>query len=214
MAVWSSSSSTGSGEWESCVTLNGMADPLVVVVAGFAGVGKSRLAGHLARSLDAVLLDKDTLSNAFVSALLAAVGGDPDDRHSGLYLSEARPLEYGQMEAVAFDNIALGRNVVLCAPFTAEVNSLDWYPQARARFEAAGASLHVVWIGCDPDTNLERLLGRGSVRDCWKLANWDDYVAGMADVSPRCPHTWIDNSADEDTGRRRVAEVAGQLLGQ
>ena len=68
-----------------------MTAPILRIVIGTAGSGKSTIAQRLAREHDAAYLDKDAMSARFVEAALAAAGYDPGDRESNAFYLRAHP---------------------------------------------------------------------------------------------------------------------------
>ncbi|MGJ5891987.1 AAA family ATPase [Streptomyces niveiscabiei] len=182
-------------------------------VIGPAGSGKSSVALLLAKLTGAAHLDKDTVCTRLTEALLKAAGTDPDDRDgNAYYLSTVRELEYLTLLDLARDNLAVGRSVVLDAPFgsyfadpaflTATVKSHSW---------PDGVEPVVVHVRVDSDTAQQRVRARGLARDASKLADWPAFWA----KSQANPCRWegarrleFDNSADgltEETVRRALA---------
>lgn len=158
-----------------------MARPCLVLVAGPAGAGKSTIASALAAGIDrSVVIDKDTLAGAFASRLLVALGGHPDDRESALYRSEVRPLEYASLIDVALENLAPARCVFAVAPFAAQLADAGWRQHLCDRLAAAGASSGVIWVTARPAVLHARIVSRAAPRDAWKLAHWEDHLAGTA----------------------------------
>jgi mannitol-1-/sugar-/sorbitol-6-phosphatase len=97
------------------------------VVAGPAGAGKSTLGEALARRTGAVLLDQDVLTNALLdgvfAGLLANAGHWNDEAHRDV----VRPARYAALRDLAAAQVGLGHDVVLVAPFTAELHGgPDW----------------------------------------------------------------------------------------
>ena len=66
-----------------------MTAPILRIVIGTAGSGKSTIAQRLAREHDAAYLDKDAMSARFVEAALVAAGYDPGDRESNAFYRSA-----------------------------------------------------------------------------------------------------------------------------
>jgi predicted kinase len=98
----------------------------LALVAGYAGSGKSEAGKILASATGWAMLDKDTLSRPMTERLLEALGGDPDDRHSPMYLEHARPLEYACLMKSVWENLECGISVVAVAPFLAESADAQW----------------------------------------------------------------------------------------
>jgi predicted kinase len=155
-----------------------MREPVLRIVIGTAGSGKSTVAQRLAHEYGAAYLDKDAMSSRFVEAALAAAGYDPGDRESNaFYLERILPLEYDSLLDVAGGNLRLGRSVVIDAPFGAYLSDPDFITEAAQRFGWPPAVVEVVQVRVSPGLLQQRLRERGLERDHWKLAHWDEYWA-------------------------------------
>jgi len=155
-----------------------MTAPILRIVIGTAGSGKSTIAQRLAREHDAAYLDKDAMSARFVEAALAAAGYDPGDRESNtFYLQRILPLEYDSLLDVAGTNLRLGRPVVVDAPFSPYLGDPDFITGAAERFDWPPVDVEVVLVRVSPATLQRRLRERGLERDRFKLDNWDEYWA-------------------------------------
>ena len=156
-----------------------MNEPVLRVVIGTAGSGKSTVAQRLARELGAAYLDKDTLAGRFVEAALSVAGHAPGDRESNSYYREQLlPLEYDSLLDVAGANLRLGRSVVVDAPFTPYLSDPQYIVDAAERLTwPQGVHVDVVCVRISPEMLKERLRSRALARDHWKLANWDEYWA-------------------------------------
>ena len=168
--------------------------PVMVLVAGLAGSGKTETGKLLASATGWALLDKDSLTRPLTEGLLVRLNGDPHDRHSPLYVDHVRPLEYDCLLKTAWENVNCGVSVIVSAPFIREVNDEAWARRVRHRCERFGSRLHVVWVASDSPSMRARLTSRGAGRDVWKLANWDAYLQTVdAEMLPGCPHIIVDN---------------------
>ena len=153
-----------------------MNEPVLSVVIGTAGAGKSTVAQRLAQENGAAYLDKDTLGARFVEAALSAAGYAPGDRESNSYYREhILPLEYDSLLDVAGANLRLGRSVVVDAPFTPYLADPHYIVGAGERFSWPRVRVDVICVRVPPDVLQERLRRRALDRDHWKLANWDEY---------------------------------------
>ena len=151
----------------------------LILVAGYAGSGKTRVGNDIARQLPACYLDKDTLGTPFVERLLVVLRQPPGDRDSPIYRAEIRPLEYVALTATGLEAAALGSDVVLSAPFLVQLVDQQWVADLQQQARDSKVKLQVVWVGSDHATLRRRMSQRGSVRDLAKLADWEAYIANV-----------------------------------
>ncbi|KLL12313.1 ATPase [Protofrankia coriariae] len=181
----------------------------MVLVAGFAGSGKTEFARFVSEITGWMLLDKDTVSRPLTESLLLSLGADPNDRQTAIYRDKVRPLEYRCLFDAVFDNLQLGISTVVTAPFLQEVASEPWLQRLKSRCVKRGAEIAVVWMRCDVDSMRDYLETRDAARDSWKLSYWDEYVASInLDQRPVCTHFVVDNGRHAKTS---LAEQARQL---
>ncbi|WP_243742379.1 AAA family ATPase [Actinorugispora endophytica] len=168
--------------------------PLLVIIGGYAGSGKSEFGRFLSQLTGWPVLDKDPVTRPLVEQLLIALGSDAHDRHTDLYWTKVRPLEYRCLLEAAYANLDCGISTVLTAPFIAELTDPGWMRRMANRFEARGVKVSVVWIDCDLETMREYIGFRSAARDSWKLQNWEDYAATVdIGLRPAVPHLVVDN---------------------
>lgn len=138
-----------------------MSSPVVVVVAGVAGTGKSTLGRALAETLGIPLLDLDAVTNPLLDALPAeALGG-----HwlSSPHAADIRAGRYAALRAVAADAVATAGSAVLVAPFTAELRGgREWDLLVEAVAPATPTVVHLVG---DAGLLSARRAARGETRD-------------------------------------------------
>ncbi len=183
--------------------------PALVLVAGFAGSGKTEFGRFISEITGWALLDKDTLTRPLAESLLLSLDADPNDRHTATYLDRIRPLEYRCLFDAVFDNLQLGISTVATAPFIREVTDTRQLERIKTRCARRGASVAVVWMHCDPDSMRDYLETRDAARDTWKLSYWDDYLASIdPGQRPLCTHYVVDNSRH---ARTNLAEQARRL---
>ncbi|WP_404798085.1 AAA family ATPase [Streptomyces pristinaespiralis] len=184
-------------------------------MAGYAGSGKSEAGKILASATGWAMLDKDTLSRPMTERLLDALGGDPDDRHSPLYLEHARPLEYACLMKSVWENLECGISVVAVAPFLSESADAQWTARVRRRCGRIGARFETLWVDSDLESMRDRLISRDASRDTWKLTHWSEYTNGInTDLRPVVPHHVIDNRIGASRPlAEQVEAVAQRLLG-
>ncbi|MET9260359.1 AAA family ATPase [Amycolatopsis sp. NPDC004079] len=186
------------------------APPVVLLVGGYAGTGKTTLGAILARRTRWPLLDKDSTTRDVVEAALHALGHSPHDRESALYREILRPAEYRALITAVLENVDVGVSVIATAPFTAELADPDWCRCLRSQVETRGARLHAAWIRCDPDTMLRNITDRDAARDAGKLSEWDAYLAGL---DPRyAPALEGSRVIDNNTTVAALEDQAEQLI--
>lgn len=156
----------------------------LIFVAGVAGTGKSTVARAITKKMPSVYLDRDTVAGRYTDVFLAHNGLDPDDRDSAFFLTHCRDVEYDITMDVALENLALGKDVILISPFTKELKDETWIDRTLARI---GLTLNdvvvkviVVYLS-DMLVQKERIIGRATARDTWKLENWDEYSKRLQD---------------------------------
>ncbi|WP_054028599.1 AAA family ATPase [Bacillus sp. FJAT-28004] len=150
----------------------------LVFFVGVAGTGKTTVARKLAARIPAAFLDRDTIGGRFVEAILEINGLDKRDRDSDYYKKHLRDLEYDTAKDVCIENLAAGQNVFMISPFTAELKNKQWIEEV---VEAAGLTMSEVDIKVvvvtllDMELQKNRIVGRQTERDQWKLNNWGDF---------------------------------------
>ncbi|WP_242614343.1 AAA family ATPase [Actinomadura roseirufa] len=180
--------------WHGRAVANAGGNPTLVLVGGYAGSGKTEFARFLSDLSGWAFLDKDALTRRLSERLLISLNGDPHDRHTDLYRDEVRPHEYRCLLSTAYANIDSRVSIILAAPFIDELNDPAWLPRLTHRCQANGVDVTAIWVHSDIDTMHEYIEQRDAARDAWKLANWDEYTAGLnTDNPPDTAHLTIDN---------------------
>lgn len=192
--------------------------PTLLLVAGNAGVGKSTIADTCARTLGWPVCDKDRVCGALTSALMRALTGVPDDRHSRSYRERVQPHEYECLLDTAWGNLTVGLSTIVDAPFLRQLHEPGWLDGLRSAAADSGATCTVVWVRCGADVQRARITRRAAVRDTWKLAHWGDYRRGLpAGWAPPGVDYVLDTTLNTHVSlqnrARRLAEMIGGLTG-
>lgn len=184
--------------------------PRAILVVGPAGSGKSTVARAVARLAGAAYLDKDTLCGPLVGALLGALGESPDARESSdVYVAQVMPVEYRTLLAVAADNLRLGGDVVIDAPFAGMLEDPGFLARLRSDTDWPPADAVVVVVRTPSDVARARLMERGLDRDRAKLRRWEDFWLAHGNVE--C--SWDDATTVEvDNGEGLDLAAISRLL--
>jgi predicted kinase len=160
----------------------------VFVVAGAAGTGKTTLGRALAQACGAALLDLDAMTNPLLGQICLLAGIPLDFDHPALR-DPIRHARYRCVLDTALENIAVGRPVVLVAPFTTEISDRGAWDDAFADFEPT--ALNLIWVAVPLDLARERRRSRGQPQDL--AANLDGASAPV--TRPVVPHLAVDGAA-------------------
>ena len=149
----------------------------MILVTSPPACGKTYVSKKLAERLrHVVYLDKDTLIT--LSRQIFAVAGQPYDRSSDFFEKNIRDYEYECIVQLALEALTYDDIVLVNAPFTREIRDMDYIHRLKDRLEEKDATLVVIWVETSPDIVHQRMIDRASDRDTWKLAHWDEYIAG------------------------------------
>lgn len=154
--------------------------PRLIFFTGHAGTGKTTLSKRAVPRLHActgesfAFLDKDTVYGGYSARMMQLLTGDPDDRDSPTFLDNLREPEYDGLLAVTRENLEIGVNVVVCAPFSREVRNRRLF-DVEALGMPAGTRIAVVWLTLAEAEARRRIEARAHRRDRYKLAHWEEY---------------------------------------
>lgn len=159
--------------------------------------GKSYVSMELAKKLDnPVYLDKDTIIP--LSKMVFKAGNAPYNRDSDFFKEYVRDAEYVAIMDVAFESLTFNNHVIVNAPFAKEYRNKDYINNLKEKLKTYDAELIPIWVHCDTEVCHQRMIKRNSDRDTWKLANWEEYVAGQNYSTPDLEGIFvIDNSSTE-----------------
>ncbi len=186
----------------------------LVFFVGVAGTGKTTVAKEIAKQIPCAFLDRDTVGGRFVERFLEKEGLDKNDRDSAFYKDNLRDLEYDTTTDICMENLAAGQNVFMISPFTAELKNPQWIENVLNQSGKTKQEVDVKVIAVtleDIKTQRERIEERGTIRDTWKLENWDSYetrVNFVPTINWDIPESSIrifDNSGD--LSEQKVSEL-------
>ena len=156
----------------------------LILVTSPPASGKTYISRELSKALKHVVyLDKDTL--IVLSRQIFAVAGVPEDRSSDFFELNIRDYEYRAVVDLALEALDYDDIVLINAPFTREVRDTAYMNALKAQLALKNARLTVIWVETAVDVVRRRMVSRASSRDAWKLANWDEYIAGVNFDIPR-----------------------------
>jgi predicted kinase len=149
----------------------------LILVTSPPASGKTYIAKKLAEALSHVVyLDKDTLITLSKQIFVAA--GEEYNRSSDFFNKNIRDFEYETTVALALEALNYDDIVLINAPFTKEIRDLNYIKNLKTILKDKNASLVVIWVETSIDVTQQRMIERNSDRDTWKLANWNEYIAG------------------------------------
>jgi len=166
----------------------------LILVTSPPACGKTYVSKQLATNLQHVVyLDKDSL--IVLSKQIFVVANQDYNRSSAFFEKNIRDYEYDAIVAIALEALEYDDIVLINAPFTKEVRDSGYMTALRNRLEAKGARLTVIWVQTTVDVVKQRMIERNSDRDSWKIAHWDEYIAG---VNFSIPENLDDPSCNDD----------------
>lgn len=158
----------------------------MILVTSPPASGKTFVSQQLAKKLPHIVyLDKDALIP--LSNRVFHVAGEENNRSSAFFEEHIRNYEYIAILDIGFEALEYADLVLINAPFTREVRDNDYIRDLRTKLAQRGAELIVIWVETDIEVSRQRMIARNSSRDTWKLANWDEYVAGRDYSTPDIP---------------------------
>ncbi len=149
----------------------------LILVTSPPACGKTYVSKQLAKALKHIVyLDKDTL--ICLSKQIFKAADEPYNRSSQFFEENIRDYEYEVIVALALEALDYDDLVLINAPFTREIRDDNYIKDLKDKLQVKNASLVVIWVETSIEVCRQRMIERNSDRDTWKLANWDQYIAG------------------------------------
>ena len=150
----------------------------LILVTSPPACGKTYVSRQLAKNLKHVVyLDKDTL--IVLSKQIFAVAKQEYNRSSDFFEANIRDYEYAAIVDLALEALEYDDIVLINSPFTREIRDAAYMSALKAKLAEKGARLTVIWVQTDKEICRQRMIQRNSDRDHWKIAHWDEYIAGV-----------------------------------
>lgn len=189
----------------------------LILVTSPPACGKTYISKQLAKNLKHVVyLDKDTL--IVLSRQIFVVAQEEYNRSSDFFERNIRDYEYAAIVDLALEALEYDDTVLINAPFTREVRNKSYMDDLREKLKQKNAKLIVIWVQTNIEVVKQRMVQRNSDRDSWKLANWEQYIAGvnfnipkeLDDPSCKDDLLVFENSS-EDEYNKSMEEILGIL---
>ncbi len=149
----------------------------LILVTSPPACGKTYVSKQLAKNLKHVVyLDKDTL--ICLSTQIFKVAREEYNRSSRFFEENIRNYEYEAIVALALEALDYDDIVLINAPFTREIRDKTYMDDLKSKLKEKNAALAVIWVETSIEVCRQRMIERNSDRDSWKLAHWDEYIAG------------------------------------
>lgn len=157
----------------------------LILVTSPPASGKTYISKALANALKHVVyLDKDTL--IVLSNQIFAVAGKENNRSSAFFKENIRDYEYKAIVNIALEALQYDDIVLINAPFAKEIHSAEYMENLRDVVKQQGAVLYIIWVITSQQVMHQRMIERGSDRDTWKIAHWEEYLKTIDFAIPTC----------------------------
>ena len=192
----------------------------LILVTSPPACGKTFVSKELSKALKHVVyLDKDTL--IVLSKQIFVVAGEEYNRSSEFFENNIRDYEYMAVIELAMEALAYDDTVLINAPFTREIRDTAYMNDLKGKLAQRGAKLVVIWVDTDVEVCRQRMIARNSDRDTWKLAHWDEYIAGVNFEIPKelddpdCRDDLLvfENSSEEEfqSSMKRIVDILEEV---
>lgn len=162
-----------------------------IIVCGVPASGKTTFAQGLARELHWTYLDLDTLTNPLFEYmggefLVDVPTSEPPVRAS------VNDIRYTCLFDTARENLGLGNNVVIVAPFTSERTFPAAWARLVERLAIPDSRVHLAWMDTPAEEVVIRMQLRGAARDLEKIKEPGRFLSPDVMRAPGFQHIRID----------------------
>ena len=190
--------------------MNSTTQKQLIVVTGCAGGGKTTIGKELAKKLNFVYLDKDTLTSKFTDFILKQHNNKNDERESDYYTSFIMPLEYETCFSICNEILGNGSNVVISIPFISQIQDINKWHELQDKLNIDDSTnVKFIWIKHNIITEKHNIIKRNLPRDYYKLNHWNEYAETIKDV---CPHPEYHALEIENNSYGDISHIIKQIL--
>jgi adenylate kinase family enzyme len=182
--------------------------PMLIIVSGFAGCGKTTFARALSCKMQIPFIDYDTATEPFIRAILKR------DKSSNFskYAMVFRETAYKILLDIAFENISCGIDIIIAGPFSKESEDSDFFKRVQNLYGNFFISI-VVEIIVPEKILKNRIFERGSDRDLQKIENWDEYIAEISTQKKNWkPDIYIEVHENEKTDLNKIVSTVVEKI--
>jgi|GEM_PF-605107 len=145
--------------------------PLLIVVTGPPGSGKSTCGEFLAKKYSLAYIDYDTVVQNFMESLFEKYYAKTSYKQ---FCLEWRDNCYCSLWDLVMQNIKLGNTIITSAPLTLEKSNPEFFKQLKESYRTDFDVLTITFY-VPKHILKQRLIKRNEKRDKEKLKEWDKY---------------------------------------
>lgn len=139
--------------------------PLLVLVTGAAGSGKTTLSLRLLDRLQAMYIDKDMIADGFT-----------EERSGEFYEQGIRKGMYAAIDNIARGNLLIGNSVLIDSTYSTEVQRKGWIQRYRTLTKKTNSRLKILRCITPEAVLKERFQKRNHLRDRHVLRDWRGFL--------------------------------------
>lgn len=179
----------------------------LILVTSPPACGKTFISKEVSKALKPIVyLDKDTLIG--LSNQIFKVAGEENNRSSDFFEEHIRNTEYEVIIDLALEALDYCDTVLINAPFSREIRDLEYMNKFRKKLHDRDCELVLIWVETDKEVCHKRMIERNSVRDTWKLENWDEYISSCNFEKPEgIPELRVFKNSSTEEFKQSLAEL-------